>query len=532
MPFENVLSKIRVGDYRNAEPLLREAIAAPEPERVVIAWEGLSAAAQREQLHLVRAATLASEIADYKGDRNGVNAALEPFSRLAEHLKGQRLRPARKFEYRSKGDIRWQLLRAELYCAWQLGVRAYRDGDMIGAKRIIGNASHIAELMRPRSEGLLGQLYYADALLRLRDRDFLGAAQMFRRSLVSASDRFSRAGDNLTERSAAQYCIAKALALGLAQSLLDQGRAEEARTVAVAGRLLLELTGDGFHKFYARQLLGSIERACATDSDAALLASARDHLEACAAFFGQEKPVTAFHARYELGLIDLHLGQLKEAEKRIGAVLRDAREAERPHWIATAHVGLSRVARKAGDYGRAVDEAIKARRIAHDHGLITTEIKARTAQIQALFDQHKSSPDDLKEVEREIRSLLADVPEYDVRSRAVATLVLARVHAATGNRHRARAEFEEYERIRMHMQSARIGEFANVVLDEIFPPKETFRCPADDAHPNFNLKANEEAMRAHVIRKTKMFHKSVKEIADALGLSKSQYHAVMNKLDE
>jgi tetratricopeptide (TPR) repeat protein len=530
MPLEDALSNIRIGNHRDGKREVEAILKTLDMSRATVSWEGLSDEGQREQLMLLRASTLAAELADYHGDHAAAATALLPYKRIIEQLKSQRAQPARTFDYGEKNP-RWRLLRQELLCAWQLGVSALRLGDAQEARRIIRNALHVAELMQPQSEGLLTQLYYADAHLRLGERDFLGATVMFRRSLVSASARFAKAGANVTERLAAQYSIAKALALGLPQSLVHQGRVEEARTVAVAGYLLLELTPDDVHRHHARQLLGAIERAAAAEGDVKLLESARTHLRICADFFEQHRPLTAFRARYELGLIDFHLKRFEDAERALRALFEDARQAGRKRWVTMAHVGLSRVARRTGDHARAVEEASRGRDIARRSGFRTAEIEAWTAEVEALFELHRDSPEGLKEAERATRALLADVSEQDVRSRVVPYLVLARIYAAMGNRREARMEYEEYERIRHHVQSARIHAFANVVLEEIFPPAETFRCPADDTRPNFNLEENEKAMRNHVISKARMYHHTVQEVADALGIAKSTYHDHVKDLE-
>src|SRR5207248_1880613 len=103
------------------------------------------------------------------------------------------------------------------------------------------------------------------------------------------------------------------MALGLAQSLLDQGRTEEAHTIAVAGHMLLELTPDVIHRHYALQLLACIQRASVRDSETLVLTSIRKDLETCALFFANLNPAMAYRARYELALISLHLDDFSQA---------------------------------------------------------------------------------------------------------------------------------------------------------------------------------------------------------------------------
>lgn len=500
----------------------------------MIPWEGLSEEEKFEQLLFSRAATLLAEIADYKGDTEAAARELAPFNRVPTHLRSQRAQPARMFEYPSKKDLGWKLLRQELFVGWQLSVAEYRVGRVAESKKLLSASLHIAEAMQPRADGLLTQLYYGEAKLRMKVRDFLGATEMFRKSLVNASARFEKAGDeHPSEKEAAQYSIGKALGLGLAQCFLEQGRLEEARTVVVAGRLLLEQTPDLIHRYYARHLLGSIERSSARDSDLKLFESARGHLEACVAFFGREKPAVAFRSRYELGQISLLLGELDAAEAAMKVVIENVDSATTaPKWTANARIGLSRIARRRGEYALAIEEAHEARRIAQRHSLRAIEVKARTAYAQVLLEQHRDDPDGLEGAADELRSLLREVPEGEPQHRVFPLLVLARVHNARGDMRVAKRAFEAYERIAHIVQSARVREYASMVENEMFPPKKTFRCPADDEDPRFNLDLNVLATQRHVMQKVMRYYRTVNERVDALGVSKDTYHRLKNLIDE
>ncbi|HYC63034.1 MAG TPA: hypothetical protein VEK79_26070 [Thermoanaerobaculia bacterium] len=432
------------------------------------------------------------------------------------------------FQFSGEDDLGWKLLRQELFCAWQFAVLEYRHGRLGESRRIMDAALQIADSMDPGSGGLLTQLYYAQAKLRLRERAFLEASVMFRKSLVAASVRFSNAGGGRDlERQAAQYSVAKALCLGLAQSLLDQGRLHEAHTVVVAGRMLLDLTPDLVHRSYAQQLLGAIERASARDRDAFLLAAARKNLEQCVGFFSQHKPAAAFRARYELGLIDLHLGDSVSSEKRLSGLLMDAEAAQSVKWTAMAHVGLARVARHMKEFDRSVKEALRARKIATKHKLRTVEINAHTAQLLTLFEQYADQPEQLEEVEDGIHELLRKIPEEDVRNRVMGLLVHVRVLAARKELRRARATYEKYERIAHLVQSPRVHDIAELALRAI--STNTFVCPADHVPPEFDLEKNKEALRDYVVHKVETVHQSPDERAEALNVGVSTYYRLKGK---
>jgi hypothetical protein len=529
------LALIRIGNYAEAEPLVVSELQKLKASRsgggdelygtVLFDWRALSDEQLTEQRIIFRTAALAAELADYRGKREAGAQALKPVERVTDHLEDVRDEP---LVFHDKRDPRWRLLRQQLFCAWQLAVRDYRAGQPSSARRTLDVAIHIAESMTPSSGGLLTQLYYAQATMRLRDRAFREATLLFRQSLTSASERFSAArADDVHERQAAQYAIGKALALGLAQCLLDQGRLEEAHTVVIAGRMLLELTPDVIHRHYAQQLLGSIERTSARDTDTALLASARSHLADSAKFFGHQKPSAALRARYELGLIDLHLGKADAAERQLRAVLTDAKRVKSHKWQASARIGLSRAARQRGDFASAVAEAGRARTNAIEGELVTVEIEARTALIQALFDQQRGEPERLDEVEREIHELLRKVPEHDARSRVVNLLVLVRVLAAGGHMRRARAKYEEYERIAHLVQSPRIDDEARLALQAL--SSDGFRCPADRVPPVYNLKENLKEVEEYVISKVRSEFDEPKERAVALQMRPSTYYKHANK---
>jgi tetratricopeptide (TPR) repeat protein len=536
----SAVSLIRTGRHDEAEPRVASAVELlreyrkkkkrPHRELPQVPSNGLSQSELLEQSLLLRACTLRAEIADYRDERDNVLEALRPFVKLIPHLENRRQEPRTHFRL-PEDSIEWKLLRQELYYAIQCAVREYRDGRIGQSRRIVDTAMYIARAMHPESGGLLTQLYYAQAKSRLRSRDFLGATVQFRNSLVSAGTRVENAkpSDDV-ERQAAQYSVAKAL-VGLAQCLLDQGRMEEARTVAVAGRMLLDLTHDVIHRAYARQLLGSIERSSARDSDKKLLASAKDHLQGSLDVFDAVKPSAAFRSRYELGLIDLHLDKLASARKRLRAMLTQAENIGSNKWMASAHIGLSRVARKAKDYRSAVEHAEIARRLAADKKLETLEIKAGTAYVQALFEQYATQPDALGAVEDAIQTLLRKkVGERDARSRVVILLVQVRALAGAGNLRRARATFEEYERIADLVQSPRIHDLAKLALQAI--STDSFLCPADKVEPDYRLKKNMKAVHDYVLRKATANIEGIEERADELEIGVSTYYSHWKRLEQ
>lgn len=520
------LALVRTGDHDAAEPRLLAAarhLQSHGPSGELIPPERATEAEQLKLLLRMRTIALLAEIADRAGNEELAEAALRPVARVTEHLEELR-GDAMALVFPSDKDLRWKLLRQEIFCAWCVVVRAYRRGDTPLAIRTADAAIAVAEQMTPQSDGLLAQLYYARAKLRLRERDFLEATVEFRKSLDRASRRLSEAGDNAVERQAAQYSVGKALGLGLAQALLDQGRMEEAHTVAVAGVMLLDLTPDLVHRHYARQLLGSIQRSSARDGDCDqdLLIRAEKDLASCEDFFAAKKPSAVFRSRYERALIALHRGQLDAAEQAMRALCDDASNAGSPKWMANARVGMSRVMRRARNFPLAVQEAERARKIADMHRFRTIAIKAHTAFVQALFDQHAASPEQLPMVERQVRELLQEVPEHDVRSRVVALLVLVRVLAARGDLRRARATYEEYERIAHLVQSPRIRASADAALQVIFPvAADAFRCPVDQTPADYDLERNRAAVEQHVLAKAELVYPDKNQRADVLGISRS-----------
>lgn len=529
------LASLRVGDHEKAAPhtdaaarnlrVYRASLGKPKAATNLLdlSWDRLSLEAQFEQLLTLRHATLTAEIGDYRNDARMVDAVLAPIFDVRDDVLRKSVRPMKRFN--SDKEMEWRLLRQELFCAHQISVRLYRLRQMELAAQTIAAAIQIAEIMDPISDGLLTQLYYGQAKVMLRNRDFLQATVLFRKSLAKASKRFAHAMNDDMEREAAQYSVGKASALGLGQALLDQGRMEEAHGMAVAGHMLLELTTDHVHRNFARQLLGSIQRKSTRDSDTELLGEAAEHLEESLKFFAARKHAAAFRSRYELALIALHRRELDAAEQAMRQLLADAEKAKLQKWIASAHIGLSRIARKSGQYDVAVAEAKSARAIATRHQMKTMEIKAHTALVQSRFEQNAASPDALRAVELDVLDLLSGVPEHDVRSRVVALLVLVRVLAARKNLRQARARYEEYERIAQFVQSPRINDLAAEALKAISPTVEGFRCPADEMPPKYEMERNVEALERYVVLKVNDDDfKTESERAEALRVPPSTYY--------
>jgi tetratricopeptide (TPR) repeat protein len=529
---------MRVGNHTSGAPFLTEAQRHLERHRsnkggptdltdyITIPWRASDEESGREQFLLLRAHTLAAELADYAADDEGATTALTPLERIRAHLKELRDGDTESLTFVTDDDIRWRALRQQLFAAWQLAVRDYRKNQLSESRDVLNDAIAIAEEMYPQSDGLLTQLYYGKAKLCLRARDFAGATTHFRKSLASASLRFANATMGGAEREAAQYSVAKALTLGLAQCFLDQGRMDEAETVAVSGHMLLELTPDVVHRTFARQILGAIQRSSSHDGDTERLSQARKNLTSCRDFFLDRKAATAaFRSRYELALIDLHERNLPTAEDALRALLTDAENAVSHKWMTLARIGLSRVARRAGDFTTAFREADQARMVASRYGLTALEIKARTAIVQTRFEQHAESPQHLSDVEKDAQDLLRDIPEHDVRNRVVVLLVLVRIIAGRRDLRRARFEFDRYERIAHLVQSPRIGQLADLALEAIYPTVGGFRCPVDRTPRTFNLQANIDAVKEHVIRRTEDYYNhDARVIADALDLPRSTYY--------
>jgi hypothetical protein len=60
---------------------------------------------------------------------------------------------------------------------------------------------------------------------------------------------------------------------------------------------------------------------------------------------------------------------------------------------------------------------------------------------------------------------------------------------------------------------------------------EQFRAPVDDEIPNFDMKANIIALRSHLVRMAESRFRTQDDQAEALGMSRSAYLDLRNKLN-
>lgn len=253
-PFRDAVRFLRIGNHSRAE----------EEVRKVLKTRRLSTELE------IQVAAIRAEIADHDGNYKAAAGYLEDFEWVTTNLEDQLRKPKAEFIFPGGKNASWRNLRRRLFLQWQRSVAAYRDSRYAESRSLLRTALKIAKQLDPRPEGLLTQLYYGEGKVLFQRGDFAGATRAYRESIVNAaagpataiSQKVSKE-ELRDEEAAARYSIAKALALGLGQCLREQGRLEEAYPLVVAGRLLLQSSGDESLMFHAQQTLASIERGTA-----------------------------------------------------------------------------------------------------------------------------------------------------------------------------------------------------------------------------------------------------------------------------
>jgi Tetratricopeptide repeat len=520
--------RVRQGAHRSAAPFLADALKIA-----------------RTDDDLLAIATLQGEIAEHDGLYDEQEQILKPFLSVSRTLETWRQEGVIDFD--SRRDPEWRRLRQMLYYQWQRSVCEYRHNRSRESRRLLRIAYRIAEDMTPRSEGLLTQLEYGLAKLEFHDGQFANAIVLYRKSIVNAAAGLATAREQAAksrrekkaeeaEASATRYSIAKALSLGLGQCMREQGRLDDAHMVAIAGRLLLETSADLALTMHSQQLLASIERGTAGESDAPLLASARARLKECVDFFAGRRGDESFRSRYELALVYMQQGALNKTYLRkalalMHAVLDDAVKKQRTKWIANAYIGLSRILRRMGDFKPAIASAEKAlevaepslKKIARRAGALLARTRA-----EAVFDNPARTADDLGKVEEEVSEALLRLEPTDLRNRLMLYLWKARLRHEDGDGLNAERAFSEYERSRHQVSIRRIHDFAAAVRRELSPELGSLSLPVDRPEPDWIMESNEDAVRQYVVRKIdhELRKTSATKKADILRIARSRYFKI------
>jgi hypothetical protein len=446
------------------------------------------------------AATIRAEIADHDGQYKRAASLLEDFVWVTGDLESDLHRSKAAFQFPEKGAA-WRRLRQRLFYQWQRSVSAYRAGEFPASRSLMRIARTIAEKLEPRPEGLLTQLYYGAGKLAFQQGKFSEATRLYRDSIVNAAAgpataraEAATAEELQNEEAAARYSIAKALALGMGQCLREQGRLEEAYPVVVAGRLLLDASGDRALIFHAQQTLASIERGTAGEREQRLLKSARKRLEECIEYFSDPQRDEWFRSRYELALVYMQQGLLPRARRLMQMVRAHAEGPDRkPKWIANASIGLSRIERRDNDFDlaiRAARHALSA--VGAEQKKIARRASGSLARALAAAAIARPTPETLDDAKNAIDGCLQELEKDDIRNRLTLDLWNALVLNAMSKQADADAALREYEEHATRVDIGRIKEFAEQVRAVVRRPAGGLGLPIERGE--FGLQANLDAL--------------------------------------
>ncbi len=414
------------------------------------------------------------------------------------------------------------------------------------SRELLEMACKVAEELRPSAEGLLTQIYYGLGKLASHGAKHLDAAEFYRKSLENAAallaahvryaqEKSERTPTLADEIAAAHHAIGLTLALGLGQSLREQGRLREAQLVVVAGQTLLDLSHDRVVAHYARLLLGSIQRGSARQQDQDLLSEAFGHVRACVSFFEEnlKDADVWFRSRYELALVIMQQGDTNEARKVANKLLADATARGRRRWVANAHIVLSRIARRAGSYKEAIEAGNEAAGIARLGEFEKIDRRAHVVMMLARYAQAVENDDHpgLARLETTVDRLIKTLDEQDVRNRVELLLLKSRILVAVNQYAKAEDVYRDYKAVGHLVESGRVRDLAESLEAELFPIEAALRLPADTEPPDYHLANNEKAARAHALRKVFSMHLPEAERAYKLGVSPKTIPALRKEHD-
>lgn len=533
---------VRTGDHDQAsrllarvKPSLTSIITDPRaPKKLAV----LRRTEREEYVLLLRRATLEAEIAEHSRDYPTAKNVLQPFEAVATAALNAPGENDLRLAFADR-DLDWRTVRQELYLFWQLSIVHYREGRVEESSAVLHRALRLAESLHPEVEGLLIQLYYGAAKLAFHRGAYDQATSLYGASFQSAERRlFARGKRHVVsseEAAAARYSIGKTFALGLGQCLREQGRFEDARTVVIAGRLLLELTPDHVLNNYSGLLLGSIERGMAGESDPALLATARTRLDAAVLFFKDVASDPWFRAHYELALALMQAGEIVPARREIIALIKQAVACRKEKWIANGHIALSRIERRAGRFTQSVAAARKAAESSAGSGIERIARRARTTLALALYDRAVRGgvpdPVGLDDAEAYLGSALRLLEPNETRNRVMLLLVTAQIRLAKSDAVGAQEAYDEYLKIGHWVKSGRVREIGEAVRREL--AVSMFRAPVDSTD-DWDLENNRRAFDAYMLQRVRRRHPSAKTgaLAEALGVTSKVFRNLVERVAE
>jgi hypothetical protein len=542
------LTAIRIGDYNAADKILeRLSPYLPSGDDV-----DLARIREENEYHRLRLATLMAEAAEYRGLYEKAENALKPYEGIVAELKEQKGCPSEELRFNGERDPRRLLLRQKLYFIWQKSVWLYRTGKVSESRELLDVAMDLGTRLHPPSEALCTQLFYGAGKLAFHECKDAEAFTMYRQSLMSASERFDiaraaheKAPNNVSmkdEVKAARYSVAKTLALGLAQCLREDGKLEQAHSQVVAGRLLLNLGEDRELALYAQVLLCSIERSLFGENNQKRLDLIAEQIAECAEHFKDHHGEIGYRSRLEVALIKMQRRSLAEARRLLEEMLESTKTRRKQiddvhkgdffkKWEAEINLALSRCARRAGDYGQAVEYANDSVKAAEHDGLQRIKRRAQVVLVLALYDHAIQSDNDktlLDQTMKKIDHALDPKWDPDVRTRANMLLTRARVQNVRGEVASALETFRRYKALEPQVEVGRIKELAEEVQKEL--TAEMFRCPADLDGKRFDFEHNLNVLRAHLIQRAGSKYFTAADQAKALNIARSSLYKHIREL--
>lgn len=283
----------------------------------------------------------------------------------------------------------------ELWVVLSHAQTLYRAEDYPEVRRVLGECTHLLNLVDPNEAGYFGTrsrlLYLSGQVLRQQGAHD-EARRQFGESIEFACRRLRQktpffefvapeeyASSNLSEeekttrlrhaQKLAHWTIARSLALGIAWIYYVTGRLSDASRALAVGTVLFRSTGDSINRAYCDLLVGAVSRARYAHKRGELSAALRTMTDASKGVRGN--PLFELRAHYEIVLAHLHADDVEQARTTITSLESSLTAAQQAvgsrleRWSCQLLVLKSRLFRKERAFDKAAELAKKAADLAN-----------------------------------------------------------------------------------------------------------------------------------------------------------------------
>jgi len=431
----------------------------------------------------------------------------------------------------------------------------YRRHRYTTAKSIILRCRDFVEGTLRKAEtfpchGTLGQIYAAlgRCSRQLADTD---AEEFFSRAVEHHFHRARRKfeqfpSDSEEHREARREELALAtlrsgISLGLGIGWVNYAKGHLRRALhnnLIPARVLLLNASDELSAAYVDLVLASVKRALAKEGEVSLSEATDLALKSYEAFRRNEHRRYLARAAWELGLIYLQSGQIKEAHDKAREVRNISRALNDRRWLCNSLILRSRIARKCRRLARADWLASKAIELSGERNQKLCRINALIARGITRIDlgETKLARKDLTQalgLNRE-PAPADDTRPVNPKIEALCCLHLARSYARDREGARAEEYLQRWKAIREEVEHRYVRDLAEEVEGEIDALEADFVIKAG-AGIDLNYKKHLRALQKFLIDQAKNDSSEKQKVASKLGITRQalyEWEKEIKKQDE